>query len=124
METINRRDPNFDDIINLADERLRRGIGTLSQWNDQARGLLKQKPGVMLGALTVVGFMTGLLLRQSREQGRSLRDIRFSADPFVAFLCGAVSGALIGPQILREGATESRETGTLRESVPIRNELR
>src|SRR5258708_35692291 len=92
---------NLEQMFGEAEESLRKGLNTLTQWGDQARNVLENRPGVVLASISIAGFMTGLLLKKggpSPEQGKS----GLIADPMIVFLTGVFAGFTLGPRILRE----------------------
>ncbi len=110
MDTSDRNNaPRLEDLLAEAEDKLRSSIDTLNTWSDQAQTVLNNRPGVLLGALAVAGFMTGLMARKGSggAQERSASRSPLS-DPFMVFLTGAVAGVTMGPRVLRElsGAAE------------------
>ena len=95
-------------------------MGTLGSWSEQARDLIENKPGVILAAVGVSGFVMGALLRHgiaARKSGRdkSARNTlpgfleqSLPADPFVLFVAGVAAGAVAGPALIR-GAVQGAQ---------------
>lgn len=110
---------NMEELFNEAGETFRKGVGTLSNWSDQARDLIESKPGVILAAIGVSGFVTGSLFRHGFSTRRSARagenvatntlpgftEQKLPADPFVLFLAGIVAGVVAGPKVIQEALT-------------------
>jgi hypothetical protein len=106
---------DFEEIIGEAEQSFRQGMQTLSDWGDQARHIIKNRPGVVLASVSIAGFMTGLLLRQGRiTSGKSQK---LSADPMILFLTGAVAGFTMGPRVIRE-ISENLHPDSLADSSP------
>lgn len=103
METSNRR-PNLEEIFSDAEERFRSGLSTLSDWSEQARSVVQDRPGVLVASLAIAGFMTGLLFRRSASGKLPRGEKEFAADPIVVFLTGAIAGFAIGPRGLEVAA--------------------
>jgi hypothetical protein len=97
----------LEDLINEAADRLRQGLGTLTQWGEQANDILQNKPGALVAGLAVAGFMTGLMMHR-REFERNRMRPEFNADPMLVFVTGAIAGLIIGPRFLRETQPISR----------------
>jgi hypothetical protein len=100
----------FDKLLGDAEATFRRGLETLTQWSDQARGILHTSPGSLLTALAVSGFMTGAMLRR-RSPAMSKLNIPLKADPVLLFGAGLLAGIAFGPQAvqgLAEGVKMAR----------------
>ncbi len=97
--------PEIDQIFGEAENTLKQGMQTLNEWGNQARRILKDKPGVVIASVSIAGFMTGLLLRQRRLFTQT--PSKPMADPMVMFIAGAVAGFAMGPKIFKAGEEES-----------------
>jgi hypothetical protein len=109
---------NLEEMLKEAADTFQRGIGTLNSWSEQARELIQTKPGVILAAVGVSGFVVGSLLRhgwstrktiKSKADGSTVRNSLpgFSkeglpADPLVLLIAGAVAGLVAGPRVIQE----------------------
>lgn len=92
---------NLEEILGEVDEKFRRGMSRLTDWTEQTRGILQNRPGVVLASIAIAGFMTGLITRRG---GMEKMKKSFSADPLIVFLTGAFAGFTIGPRILDESS--------------------
>jgi hypothetical protein len=90
----------FDKLLGDAEATFKKGLETLTQWSDQARGILHTSPGSLLTALAVSGFMTGALLRRRSPAIQKL-NIPLKADPVLLFGAGLLAGIAFGPQAVR-----------------------
>lgn len=98
--------PNLDQMMGEAENTLQQGLQTLTEWGDQARKILKDRPGAVIASVSIAGFMTGLLLRQRKLLTQSKS--KPAADPMVMFVAGAVAGFAMGPRVMQE--LNSQET--------------
>jgi uncharacterized membrane protein YraQ (UPF0718 family) len=92
--------PDLDQMMADAQDTLQQGIQTLNEWGNQARQILKDRPGAVVASVAIAGFMTGALLRQKRL--RTQASGKLTADPMVMFVAAAVAGFTMGPRILQE----------------------
>jgi hypothetical protein len=92
--------PNLDQMMGEAENTLQQGLQTLTEWGDQARKILKDRPGAVIASVSIAGFMTGLLLRQRKLLTQS--NNKPAADPMVMFVAGAVAGFAMGPRVMQE----------------------
>jgi hypothetical protein len=88
---------NMDEMIKEAEVTFRKAIGTLTTWSEQVEEVVRDKPGVLLAAVGVSGFLTGALVRHGLAARRSL-----PGDPLLLFLGGIVAGAVGGPKLIEE----------------------
>lgn len=102
--------PNFEQVFTDAEDTFRRGLETLTQWSDQARNVIQNRPGVVLASLSIAGFMTGIMLRRGTMSLRGERQ-SLPADPMIVFLTGAFAGLTLGPRVLREVAQSGEQRG-------------
>ena len=117
---------NVEDMFKEAEETFRKGVGTLSNWSEQARDLVENKPGVILAAVGVSGFITGALLRYgvvSRKSTQASSDLgKLPGDPLVLFLAGIAAGVIAGPKILQQAFPRSESHEPLAQVRPILTE--
>lgn len=107
---------NLDDMINEAEETLKKSMGSLAEWGEQARELLKEKPSVILAAAGVSGFVAGAILRHGLAMRRSVRTGRMESsgilpelsrqnlpiDPMILLAGGLMAGLLAGPLLVEK----------------------
>lgn len=107
---------NVEDMFKEAEDTFRKGVGTLTNWSEQARNLIENQPSVILAAVGVSGFITGALLRHGFTARKALRsgqantantlpgfsDRGLPADPIILFGAGILAGVLTGPRIIQE----------------------
>ena len=101
-----------------AEQTLRKGLETLTEWSDQARDVLENRPGVILASLSIAGFMTGVLLRQGRLNLRRRGARKLAADPMTMFLTGAIAGFTLGPRVVNELMKTEAQPRPSKESDP------
>lgn len=92
--------PDLDQMMGEAESALQEGLKTLNEVGNQARQILNERPGVVIAAVSIAGFMTGLLLRQRRLISRETE--KLSADPMVMFVASAVAGFTMGPRVVQQ----------------------
>ena len=114
---------NMEEMFNEAGETFRKGVTTLSTWSEQARDLIETKPGVILAAVGVSGFITGSLLRHGIASRRSassgegvapntlpgFNEQKLPTDPFILFVAGIVAGVVAGPKVIQEALSRIDE---------------
>jgi hypothetical protein len=107
---------NVEEMFKEAEDTFRKGVGTLNTWNEQARDIIENKPGIILAAVGVSGFITGALLRHGIKMRKSVRagepvqantlpgfqNQGLPADPIVLFVAGIVAGIVAGPKVIQE----------------------
>lgn len=103
--------PNLDQIMGDAENTLQQGLQTLNEWGNQARKILKDRPGAIIASVSIAGFMTGLLLRQKRLLTQSSN--KPTADPMIMFVAGAVAGFTMGPRVLNEINAQEQDSQNL-----------
>jgi hypothetical protein len=102
----------FEKMLGDAEQTFRRGLETLTQWSDQARGILHTNPGSLLTAVAVSGFMTGAMLRRRSPAMRKL-NLPLKGDPVLLFGAGLLAGIAFGPQVVQgllDGGSSSTRT--------------
>ena len=90
---------NVEEMFKEAEDTFRKGIATLNTWSEQALDIIENKPGIVLAAVGISGFITGALLRHGLVMRRSER---LPADPVVLFVSGIVAGIVAGPKVIQE----------------------
>ncbi|MGK5084370.1 hypothetical protein WDW37_13830 [Bdellovibrionota bacterium FG-1] len=99
---------NVEEFFKEAENTFQKGVFTLGSWSEDLKHLIEEKPGLILAALGVSGFVMGSLLRHgisSDQPGHTLPgyvEQELPADPFVLFVAGAIAGVIAGPQLIQE----------------------
>lgn len=96
---------NLQEIFNETESKLRAGMARITEWSEQAREALREKPSAALASIAIAGFLTGVFIRRGNlgEQGTILEP---PVDPLTLFLAGAVAGIFLGPRFLAETANK------------------
>ncbi len=106
---------SVEQMIDEADKILRKGFKSFSEWSEQARKMVQERPGVLLAATGISGLFAGAMLRQSallRRRSRGRRpgqgpghgpaDRPLPVDPLILVASGLAAGLLIGPKVLEQ----------------------
>jgi hypothetical protein len=97
---------NLGELINDLEANLRQNLSKLSEWREQAREILDERPGAIVSSLAIAGFMAGALLRRPDGRLQAQGPLRLtpkhspSLDPLIIFLGTAVIGFAFGAKIL------------------------
>ena len=105
---------NVDEMVREAESTFRKGLGSLSEWSDQARELLESKPGIVMAAAGISGFVAGALLRHGMAMRRSIKtgrrdttgilqelvDQDLPVDPLLLLAGGILAGVIAGPLLI------------------------
>ncbi|MCM2279933.1 MAG: hypothetical protein NDJ89_17805 [Oligoflexia bacterium] len=101
--------PNLEQIFGEAEQRFRKGLSSLADWSEQARGVIQDRPGTLTASLAIVGFMAGLVTRKGGVDFAPAKDSKpgLFADPVVVFVASAIAGFAFGPKLM-ESALNGR----------------
>lgn len=110
---------SLEEVFNDAESRLRSGMAQLGDWSDQLNRLIENRPGSLVAGIAIAGFLTGLVMRggakgvspSESSTATGGETAGFSADPFIAFLSGAVAGFAVGPRLVDSARHGPRFTG-------------
>jgi hypothetical protein len=71
MEGQENLDEGFEQVVGQAEEKFREGLRAVSDWGEQARDVMERQPIVALAGVALLGFLTGLVIREvSRPRPR------------------------------------------------------
>jgi hypothetical protein len=97
---------NLGELINDLEANLRQSLSKFSEWREQAREILDERPGAIVSSLAIAGFLAGALLRHPDERLQAQGPLNLtpkhspSLDPLIIFLGTAAIGFAFGAKIL------------------------
>ncbi len=104
MQSLSGKFSDIENVFKEAEETFRKGIGFLDDWSKQAQDILENRPGIVLAAVGISGFVTGALIRHAwgLKRNASSGAEALPADPAILFFSGLAAGVLAGPKIIHE----------------------
>jgi hypothetical protein len=108
---------NLGEMINDLEASFRQNMTKLTEWADQAREVIHEKPGAIVSSLAIAGFMTGALIRKP-DPIASTGPLKMAPkhhpalDPLIIFLGTAILGFAFGPKLMDAEARASSSSSS------------
>lgn len=91
---------NIEEIYRNLDDQVHQAMSMLSDWTEQGRQLIRERPELVIAGIALGGFATGLLARESESERLIPRPRGFRMDPLLVFFGSAIAGFVFGPPLL------------------------